>query len=102
MYDIGLQDWMDRAASNTQLYQAITIDENKLAFKAFTVNGDLYDSFELIKDKKGVNTLVELSNSLKMQELLKLPERYEKSFKEEELKQYNERYQEYKKRKGLN
>jgi predicted phosphodiesterase len=101
MYDIGLQDWMDRAASNTQLYQAITIDENKLAFKAFTVNGDLYDSFELIKDKKGTNTLVELSNSLKMQELLSLPERYEKSFKEEDLKQYNERYQEYKKRKGL-
>jgi 3',5'-cyclic AMP phosphodiesterase CpdA len=46
-YDIGLQDWMDRAASNTQLYQVITVDHNKLAFKAFTVNGDLYDAFDL-------------------------------------------------------
>ncbi|TDE16570.1 purple acid phosphatase family protein [Dyadobacter psychrotolerans] len=101
MYDIGLQNWMDRAASNTQLYQVVTVDDNKLAFKAYTVNGDLYDSFDLLKDKKGQNTLVELSNSLKMQERLELPERYQKSFKEEELKEYNQRFQEYKKRKGL-
>ncbi|MET7256633.1 purple acid phosphatase family protein [Dyadobacter fermentans] len=101
MYDIGLQNWMDRAASNTQLYQAITVDQNKLAFKAFTVNGDLYDAFDLNKDKNGVNTLVELSNTLKMQERLDLPEHYMKTFKEEELKEYNQRYQEYKKRKGI-
>jgi 3',5'-cyclic AMP phosphodiesterase CpdA len=100
-YDIGLQDWMDRAASNTQLYQVITVDHNKLAFKAFTVNGDLYDAFDLDKDKAGRNTLVELSTALKMQERLELPERYQKSFKEAELKEYNERYQEYKKRKGI-
>lgn len=101
MYDIGLQNWMDRAASNTQLYQVITVDPGKLAFKAYTVNGDLYDAFDLVKDKKGVNTLVELSNFLQMKERLELPERYQKSFKEEELKEYNERFQEYKKRKGL-
>jgi predicted phosphodiesterase len=100
-YDIGLQNWMDRAASNTQLYQVITVDHNKLAFKAFTVNGDLYDAFDLDKDKAGRNTLVELSTALKMQERLELPERYQKSFKEAELKEYNERYQEYKKRKGI-
>ncbi|NIJ53363.1 purple acid phosphatase family protein [Dyadobacter arcticus] len=101
MYDIGLQNWMDRAASDTQLYQAITINQDKLSFKAFTVNGDLYDAFDLAKDKNGSNTLVELSDKLEMQERLKLPERYEKSFKEAELKEYNERYQEYKKRKGI-
>ena len=101
MYDIGLQDWMDRAGSNTQLYQIITVDHNKLAFKAYTVNGDIYDAFDLEKDKKGQNTLVELSNSLQMKERLDLPERYQKSFKQEELKEYNDRYQQYKKRKGL-
>ncbi|WAC12249.1 purple acid phosphatase family protein [Dyadobacter pollutisoli] len=100
-YDIGLQNWMDRAASNTQLYQVITVEQNKLSFKAFTVNGDLYDAFDLNKDKAGSNTLVELSTALKMQERLELPERYQKSFKEAELKEYNERYQEYKKRKGI-
>ncbi|WP_229206748.1 purple acid phosphatase family protein [Dyadobacter crusticola] len=102
MYDIGLQDWMDRAASNTQLYQAITIDKNKLSFKAYTVNGDLYDAFDLDKDNRGTNTLIELSNTLQMKERLNLPERYEKSFKEAELKEYNQRYQDYKKRKGIN
>ena len=101
MYDIGLQDWMDRAASNTQLYQAIHIDQQKLSFKAFTVNGNLYDAFDLEKDQNGTNTLVELSNELPMQERLDLPERYEKSFKEADLKEYNERYQNYKKRKGI-
>jgi hypothetical protein len=101
MYDIGLQDWMDRAASNTQLYQVITVDSAKLAFKAFTVNGDLYDAFELNKDNAGKNTLVELEGTLQMKERLELPERYLKTFKEADLKKYNERYQEYKKRKGL-
>ena len=101
MYDIGLQNWMDRAGSNTQLYQIITVDQNKLAFKAYTVNGDVYDAFDLDKDKKGQNTLVELSNSLQMKDRLDLPERYQKSFKQEELREYNDRYQDYKKRKGL-
>jgi 3',5'-cyclic AMP phosphodiesterase CpdA len=101
MYDIGLQNWMDRAASNTQLYQVVNIDANKLTFKAYTVNGDLYDAFDLEKDKKGINTLVELAPSLKMQERLELPANLQKSFKEEQLKEYNERFQEYKKRKGL-
>jgi 3',5'-cyclic AMP phosphodiesterase CpdA len=100
MYDIGLQNWMDRAASNTQLYQILTVDDNKLAFKAYTVNGDVYDAFDLEKDKKGVNTLIELTTSLKMQERLDLPENLQKSFKEEQLKEYNQRFQEYKKRKS--
>jgi hypothetical protein len=100
MYDIGLQNWMDRAASNTQLYQVITIDETTLGFKAYTVNGDLYDAFDLQKDKKGENTLIERANSLQMQERLELPERLQKSFKAEELKEYNQRFQEYKARKS--
>lgn len=100
-YDIGLQNWMDRAASNTQLYQVITINQNKLHFKAYTVSGDLYDAFDLDKDVKGVNTLVELSNTLKTKERLELPEHYMKTFKDAELKEYNERFLEYKKRKGL-
>jgi len=99
MYDVGLQNWMDRAASNTQLYQVITITEEKLSFKAYTVNGDLYDSFDLKKDSKGENTLVELSNSLQMQERLELPERLQKSFNEKELKEYNQRFLDYKARK---
>ncbi len=101
MYDIGLQNWMDRAASNTQLYQAITVNNNQLSFKAYTVTGELYDHFDLIKNAKKVNTLKEYSNTLSLQERLELPERLQKSFKAEQLDEYNRKYQEYKKRKGL-
>ncbi|WP_159467247.1 metallophosphoesterase family protein [Dyadobacter sp. 3J3] len=101
MYDIGLQNWMDRAASNTQLYQVITVNDALLSFKAFTVSGDLYDSFNLEKDKKGQNTLVELSTTLKMQERLELPDNLKKSFKAEQLEEYNKRFKEYKARKNL-
>lgn len=100
MYQLGLENWMDRAASNTQLYQVLNVDENKLSFKAYTVNGDTYDAFDLLKDKKGQNTLVELSGSLKTEERLSLPEDLQKKFKEADLKEYNERFQRYKQRKA--
>ena len=100
MYDIGLQSWMDRAASNTQLYQIVDITDSTLAFKAYTVNGDLYDSFELQKDEKGQNTLVEQSNILQIQERLELPERLQKRFNKKEMKEYNQRFLDYKARKN--
>jgi len=100
MYDIGLQNWMDRAASNTQLYQAVTIGDMTLSFKAYTVNGDLYDSFDLQKDEKGENTLLEYSSSLQMQERLGLPERLQKRFNQREMKEYNQRFLDYKARKN--
>lgn len=101
MSRLGLQDWMDRAAYNTQLYQAITINQEKLSYQAYTVTGELYDAFDLNKNKKGVNQLIELSGTLKTKERIELPERLLKSLKEEDLKQYNERFQQYKKRKGI-
>lgn len=101
MYALGLKNWMDRAASNTQLYQTVHVEQNKLSFKAFTVNGDTYDAFDLLKDKNGGNTLTELSGSLKMKERLDLPEELQKRFKESELNEYNERFQKYKQRKNL-
>ena len=99
MYELGLQDWMVRAASNTQLYQILNVDHEKLSFKAYTVNGDVYDSFELLKDSKGKNALKDLSNSLKMQERLDLPTYMQKTIKEADLKEYNERFKNYKARK---
>jgi hypothetical protein len=95
------QDWMDRAAVNTQLYQTITISENKLSYQAFTVTGDLYDAFELNKNKNGENKLVDLAGNIKTPERAEIPERMKKGMKEEQLKQYNERFKAYKKRKGI-
>lgn len=98
MYDIGLQDWMDRAASNTQLYQTISIDGDKLSYQSFTVTGQKYDSFLLTKNSKGQNTLVDQAPTL-LPERLALPAEYEKRFSPEQKTEYRNRFQEYKARK---
>ncbi len=39
----------DRGAENTQLFQVINVDGDKLSFEAYTATGQLYDAFDLIK-----------------------------------------------------
>lgn len=60
MYNHQKQDFMKRVAEDTQLYQVIHIDDDKLRFEARTAIGDLYDAFELHKQKGAINKLVEL------------------------------------------
>lgn len=98
MYDIGLQDWMDRAGSNTQLYQTVSIDGDSLSYQSFTVTGQKYDSFVLAKNRKGKNTLLDKAPAL-LPERLDLPAEYQKRFKPEEHQEYRNRFQEYKARK---
>lgn len=99
MYDIGLQDWMDRAASNTQLYQTVEIDGQTLAYQSYTVTGQLYDSFRLTKNASGKNTLTDLAPKL-MPELLDLPPDYQRRYKPEQKEEYQNRFEAYKKRKA--
>lgn len=40
---------MVKTGENVQLFQVIEVNENKINYKSFTVNGQLYDSFELNK-----------------------------------------------------
>ena len=61
MYEIQAANWMRRAAENTQLFQVVRVDGDTLRYEAFTARGRLYDSFELIKGRKGRNRLVDLS-----------------------------------------
>ena len=42
-----------------QLFQVITVDGNKLSYQAYTAVGNLYDSFDLVKDENGLNSFVE-------------------------------------------
>lgn len=58
MYDVSDDPWMDRRAGNTQLFQIIEIEGNKLSYGAYTATGDLYDAFDLIKTKGKPNKLV--------------------------------------------
>lgn len=97
MYDIGLQDWMDRAGSDLQLYQLISIDNNTLSYKAYEATGELYDAFELNKKKSGKNQLINKANL--PAEKLDLPAGQKERFSEEQLNQYETRFQQYMKRK---
>ncbi len=97
MYDLGLDAWMQRGASNTQLYQLIHIDQDLLRFEAFTVDNKLYDAFEISK-KNGKRKFSDLAPP-GVPERLELPSRYKEGFSEEELAEYRLRFQKYKERK---
>jgi acid phosphatase type 7 len=50
---------MDRTAEDTQLYQIIHVEHDRLRFEARTVTGELYDAFDLARADDGRNRLVE-------------------------------------------
>jgi len=62
LYDSNKDRWMDRAAENTQLYQIIHIDNDVLNYKSYTVSGQLYDEFDIRKNKSGSNTFIDKQN----------------------------------------
>lgn len=51
---------MKTTAENTQLYQVLDVENGKIAYRAFTVDGKLFDHFELRKDRSGKKRLVEI------------------------------------------
>jgi 3',5'-cyclic AMP phosphodiesterase CpdA len=59
MYNLQKEEWMKRAAEDTQLYQIIHIDGETLRYEARTAIGDLYDAFDLIKHPGRANQIVE-------------------------------------------
>ncbi len=60
MYSLSDHPWMDKKGENIQLYQVITVHENTLNFKAYTLDNQLFDNFELIKRTNQSNLLKEL------------------------------------------
>jgi hypothetical protein len=65
MYGLNPNRWtdteaeQDRGAENTQLFQVITVEGNKLQFESYTAIGELYDAFDLMKEESGINRFVE-------------------------------------------
>ena len=53
-----------RVGENTELYQFIDVEENKLTFRAFTATGRLYDAFSLSRQSDGTKRLIESDESL--------------------------------------
>ena len=65
MYSLEERPFMKRAAEDTQLYQIIRVDGDRLHYEARTATGSLYDRFTLIKRDGKPNELVEESPSRK-------------------------------------
>ena len=61
MTDNGVEKkfWMEKSGIYTQLYHTITVDDNQLEFRSYTVTGELYDAFDLLKREGETNQLVE-------------------------------------------
>ncbi|UZD23904.1 purple acid phosphatase family protein [Algoriphagus halophytocola] len=58
MYELKAEEWMVRKAYGTQTYQWVQVKDEVLSFKTYTALGELYDSFEIHKNSKGENSIV--------------------------------------------
>lgn len=58
MYKVEREPWMVRAAQDTQLFQTLVIEGNTLRYESRTARGILYDAFDLVKQPKGPNRLI--------------------------------------------
>ncbi len=59
MYEVDRDDWMERVAEDTQLFQIIRIDGDRLEYESRTARGLLYDAFELRKNRDGTKRLID-------------------------------------------
>lgn len=64
LYEPGDKNWIQFKGGNLQLFQVITIEDNKLDFKAYTAGGDLFDQFAIKKNKQGKGRFTELNKSV--------------------------------------
>lgn len=60
MYRLGPETakTMQRRAEYTQLYQVVRVSPERVRFEAYTTTGELYDAFELTKNRDGSNRFV--------------------------------------------
>lgn len=58
MYEVETRPWMRRSAEDTQFFQIIQIDGNRLQYESRTATGAVYDSFVLRKNA-GRNQLID-------------------------------------------
>ena len=66
MYEFNEDGWdsfaptgvkLERKAENTQFFQVLTVDGDRLRYAAHTADGAIYDAFELTKGEDGAKTL---------------------------------------------
>jgi hypothetical protein len=59
LYRLERMPWMQKAAEDTQLYQIISVNGDRLHYEARTALGERFDVFELRKQQNGTNLLLE-------------------------------------------
>jgi hypothetical protein len=91
MYGPNSTLWAEKVASETQLYQHITIGGNKLLYTAWTLDGKLYDSFTLKKTGSGINSYSENRETRKLPERLSIPKGRLEGYTPEEIKKIEKR-----------
>lgn len=92
MYGLNVNRWSDRVASATQLYQVIDVNNNTIHVQVFTVTGELYDDFSIVKNKKGINKIIESTVVKNIPENVGIPESAKSKFTADDLKKYNSIY----------
>lgn len=98
MYHLNFDEWMERAASNTQLFQIIRVDNHKIAYEAYTATGKLYDGFSLTRKKNGTNKFQDQAPANRP-ENLEMPPATQKGMKAEEIEEYRQKLNRYLTRK---
>lgn len=101
MYTLSFTDWLERVASNTQLYQLVHVDNKELLYEAYTATGELYDSFKLRKKSKGYNQFFDLTPE-NQPEIVSIPSRYAEHITKEQLEAYRKRYELFKQKRAGN
>jgi 3',5'-cyclic AMP phosphodiesterase CpdA len=91
MYGLSVDKWADKVASMTQLYQIIDVKEDTLTFNSYTVTGEKYDSFSLVKQAGKANLFIEGKTDCKTLRV-DIPERAKKKYTIEDLEQYQKTY----------
>ena len=62
LYPAGTKTWMEKSGGNLQLFQVITIQDNRLSYKSITANGNLFDAFRIERQRNGKKRFVEMKS----------------------------------------
>ncbi|GEP97797.1 purple acid phosphatase family protein [Chitinophaga cymbidii] len=98
MYVPALEQWQQRAAANTQLYQVIDINADNIQYKCYTVTGQLYDAFRIDKKSAGQKTLTD-QQPREVKEMVELPPAYRQKLSATEKQSFEQKKDDYLKRK---
>lgn len=61
MYPLNFDEWEERVSANRQFYQVINVNEDRIDFKSYMANDELFDHFEIQYIQNGDKVFVDLA-----------------------------------------